>query len=127
MQLQETKKTSEAEERGTAEGKFSLQDMLEKSTRQWPHSAEETEEAEKAKSGGEEEDAEEEQKKCDSSGSDAPVMVEACREMEIKTPQKKSLLSGVGSKVKHSISKVKKAITGSGGKTSQAKQQHSPK
>ncbi|GMJ09374.1 hypothetical protein HRI_004606600 [Hibiscus trionum] len=47
------------------------------------------------------------------SGSDAPVIVEAPRDTEIK-PQKKSqnILSGVGSKVKNSISKVKKAITG---------------
>ncbi|KAJ0112828.1 hypothetical protein Patl1_02821 [Pistacia atlantica] len=53
-----------------------------------------------------------EHKKTDS-GSDAPVMVEASRDMEVKVvAHKKSILSGVGSKVKHSISKVKKAITG---------------
>ncbi|XWS32731.1 hypothetical protein CRYUN_Cryun22dG0015100 [Craigia yunnanensis] len=47
------------------------------------------------------------------SGSDAPVMVEAPRDTDTK-PHKKShnILSGVGSKVKHSISKVRKAITG---------------
>ncbi|XP_041003757.1 titin isoform X14 [Juglans microcarpa x Juglans regia] len=46
--------------------------------------------------------------------SDAPVMVEASKDTEAKVPHKKShnILSGVGSKVKHSISKVKKAITG---------------
>lgn len=46
--------------------------------------------------------------------SDAPVMVEASKDIEAKVPHKKShnILSGVGSKVKHSISKVKKAITG---------------
>lgn len=50
-----------------------------------------------------------------SSGSDAPVMVEASRDMDVKTVHKKShhnILSGVGSKVKHSLAKVKKAITG---------------
>ncbi|XP_039009847.1 restin homolog isoform X2 [Hibiscus syriacus] len=47
------------------------------------------------------------------SGSDGPVIVEAPRDAETK-PHKKSqnILSGVGSKVKNSISKVKKAITG---------------
>ncbi|KAL4379182.1 hypothetical protein GQ457_02G020490 [Hibiscus cannabinus] len=51
------------------------------------------------------------------SGSDAPVIVEAPRDTEIK-PHKKSqnILSGVGSKVKNSISKVKKAITGKSSK-----------
>ncbi|XP_035549578.1 titin-like isoform X16 [Juglans regia] len=46
--------------------------------------------------------------------SDSPVMVEASKDTEAKVPHKKShnILSGVGSKVKHSISKVKKAITG---------------
>ncbi|TYI30650.1 hypothetical protein ES332_A05G402400v1 [Gossypium tomentosum] len=54
----------------------------------------------------------EEQNKTDS-GSDAPVMVEAPREAETKPPKKsQNILSGVGSKVKNSISKVKKAITG---------------
>ncbi|KAF8037593.1 hypothetical protein BT93_B0467 [Corymbia citriodora subsp. variegata] len=57
--------------------------------------------------------------------SDAPVMVEASKDIEIKVLQKKShnILSGVGSKFKHSISKVKKAITG---KSSHSKA-HSPK
>ncbi|MBA0630324.1 hypothetical protein Godav_002438 [Gossypium davidsonii] len=54
----------------------------------------------------------EEQNKTDS-GSDAPVIVEAPREAETKPPKKsQNILSGVGSKVKNSISKVKKAITG---------------
>lgn len=41
-----------------------------------------------------------------------PITSEAIREMELKATQKKShnILSGVGSKVKHSISKMKKAI-----------------
>ncbi|CAI9283312.1 unnamed protein product [Lactuca saligna] len=44
---------------------------------------------------------------------DAPVMVEASKDIEVKTPKKShNILSGVGSKVKHSIAKVKKAITG---------------
>lgn len=46
--------------------------------------------------------------------SDAPVMVEASKDIDVKVAHKKShnILSGVGSKVKHSISKVRKAITG---------------
>ncbi|CAM8992245.1 unnamed protein product [Rhodiola kirilowii] len=54
----------------------------------------------------------EEHKKTDSS-SDG-VIVEASRDMDVKSPQKKhhGILSGVGTKVKNSISKVKKAITG---------------
>ncbi|XP_010528983.1 PREDICTED: LOW QUALITY PROTEIN: titin [Tarenaya hassleriana] len=49
----------------------------------------------------------------DKTSPDSVVMVEA-RDVNDKTPHKKShgILSGVGSKVKHSISKVKKAITG---------------
>ncbi|KAL9458346.1 hypothetical protein AB3S75_007251 [Citrus x aurantiifolia] len=55
-----------------------------------------------------------EHKRIDSS-SDAPVMIEAKRDaVDVRVAHKKShnILSGVGSKVKHSISKVKKAITG---------------
>ncbi|XP_042026972.1 microtubule-associated protein futsch-like isoform X2 [Salvia splendens] len=63
----------------------------------------------------EEKDGEEEsheQKKSDL-GSEAPVMVDI-GDADIKVAHKKShnILSGVGSKVKHSIAKVKKAITG---------------
>jgi hypothetical protein len=53
-------------------------------------------------------------------------MVEASRDIvDVKVASKKhyNILSGVGSKVKNSISKVKKAITG---KSSHPKQ-HSPK
>ncbi|KAF7134977.1 hypothetical protein RHSIM_Rhsim08G0050800 [Rhododendron simsii] len=54
--------------------------------------------------------------KREDSGSDAPVMVEASRDMDVKIAHKKphhhNILSGVGSKVKHSLAKVKKAITG---------------
>ncbi|XP_065877842.1 uncharacterized protein [Euphorbia lathyris] len=130
---------------------ISLQEMLQRSTRQKRASKEvseekeataskeevkvekQTEQREKAKSDEEvaeeeeeeEEEEGEEQKKNDS-GSDAPVMIERSRDIEVKIVQKKShnILSGVGSKVKHSIIKVKKAITG---KSSHTKQQHSPK
>uniref|UniRef100_A0A2C9U732 Uncharacterized protein n=1 Tax=Manihot esculenta TaxID=3983 RepID=A0A2C9U732_MANES len=116
--------------------KLSLFDMMQKSTRERQEAREsaeekepkarkeELEQTEKAKSDEEEDDEREEQKK-DDSGSDAPVIVEASRDIEIKVAHKKShnILSGVGSKVKHSISKVKKAITG---KSSHPKQQ-SPK
>ncbi|KAK0588373.1 hypothetical protein LWI29_000145 [Acer saccharum] len=65
---------------------------------------------------GEEKDEEEEgkeHKKTDLS-SDALVVVDVPRDMDVKVAHKKShgILSGVGSKVKHSISKVKKAIIG---------------
>ncbi|XP_059645597.1 uncharacterized protein LOC132287110 isoform X2 [Cornus florida] len=55
-----------------------------------------------------------EEHKREDSGSDAPVMVEASRDVDVKIVNKKShnILSGVGSKVKHSIAKVKKVITG---------------
>lgn len=71
----------------------------------------ETTEVGEAKTDEEEEG--DESKKADS-GSDGPVIVEISRDMENKVVHKKShgILSGVGSKVKHSISKVKKAITG---------------
>ncbi|GKA06575.1 hypothetical protein Tco_0685799 [Tanacetum coccineum] len=52
--------------------------------------------------------------------SETPVMVEASKDMEVKVHKKShNILSGVGSKVKHSIAKVKKAITG--GKSSSPK------
>lgn len=60
-----------------------------------------------------EEEESDEHKKPDS-GSDAPVVVEASRDLDVKVAHKKShhILSGVGSKVRHSIAKVKKVITG---------------
>ncbi|KAK3183630.1 hypothetical protein Dsin_030916 [Dipteronia sinensis] len=78
-----------------------------------------TEEAEniqirEAKTGEEKDEEEgEEHKKTDLS-SDALVVVDVPRDMDVKVAHKKShgILSGVGSKVKHSISKVKKAIIG---------------
>ncbi|KAI3976232.1 hypothetical protein MKX01_019178 [Papaver californicum] len=64
----------------------------------------------------------------DDSGSDAPVMVEASADVGVKPAHKKShnILSGVGSKVKHSFAKVKKAITGksSSHKSSSPKQEN---
>ncbi|KAI8031704.1 hypothetical protein LOK49_LG01G04060 [Camellia lanceoleosa] len=47
-------------------------------------------------------------------GSDALVMIEASRDMDVKIAHKKShnILLGIGPKVKHSIAKVKKVITG---------------
>lgn len=51
--------------------------------------------------------------KTDEERDEAEVMVESCKDIDMKTPKKHSnILSGVSSKVKHSISKVKKAITG---------------
>ncbi|XP_021691747.2 uncharacterized protein LOC110673059 isoform X18 [Hevea brasiliensis] len=119
--------------------KFSLFDMMQKSTRERQAAGElteakeptatkeemkvekQTEQTKRAKSDEEEEEEGEEHKKNDS-GSEAPVIVEASRGIDIKVAHKKShnILSGVGSKVKHSISKVKKAITG---KSSHPKQQ----
>ncbi|XP_058091935.1 uncharacterized protein LOC131237902 isoform X1 [Magnolia sinica] len=113
-------------------GKVSLSDLLERSKRdnmkmpadlmQERHPAVDEDElrnkqaaahqAEEEKSDEEEEEDDEHKK--DESGSDAPVIVEAARDIDLKPPHKKShnILSGVGSKVKHSIAKVKKAITG---------------
>lgn len=53
------------------------------------------------------------------SSSEDPVIVEISRDADIKVPHKKhqNILSGVGSKVKHSIAKVKKAITGKSSQT----------
>ncbi|KAK4417804.1 hypothetical protein Salat_2193100 [Sesamum alatum] len=78
--------------------------------------AEKTDEAEHedTKTDEEKDDEEEssEQKRADVC-SEAPVMVDA-RDADAKVAHKKShnILSGVGSKMKHSIAKVKKAITG---------------
>ncbi|GAV70231.1 hypothetical protein CFOL_v3_13729 [Cephalotus follicularis] len=71
----------------------------------------------------EEKEVEEDQQEKTDSGPDAPVMVESSKEIDVKVAHKKShnILSGVGSKVKHSISKVKKAITG---KSSHTKPDH---
>uniref|UniRef100_M1AY92 Microtubule-associated protein futsch n=3 Tax=Solanum TaxID=4107 RepID=M1AY92_SOLTU len=59
------------------------------------------------------------QKKREVSSSEDPVIVEISRDADIKVPPKKhqNILSGVGSKVKHSIAKVKKAITGKSSQT----------
>ncbi|MCL7027517.1 hypothetical protein MKW94_005573 [Papaver nudicaule] len=75
-------------------------------------------------------DEEEDEHIKEASGSDAPVMVEASADVDVKPAHKKShnILSGVGSKVKHSIAKVKKAITGksSSHKSSSPKQENGP-
>ncbi|CAH8380277.1 unnamed protein product [Eruca vesicaria subsp. sativa] len=67
---------------------------------------------EEAKAKGDDEDGDEH--KDDKTSPDSIVMVEAKDTVSIIKTQKKShgILSGVGSKVKHSISKVKKALTG---------------
>ncbi|XP_031095767.1 uncharacterized protein LOC115999938 isoform X13 [Ipomoea triloba] len=85
----------------------------------------ETEQHEEARSDQEEEEGGEH--KGEDSGPEAPVMVEnaGAGDADVKASKKKhhNILSGVGSKVKHSIAKVKKVITG---KSSPTKQQ-SPK
>jgi golgin subfamily B member 1 len=62
---------------------------------------------------GEEEEESHQEREAEIIGRDLPARAEA-RETEIKLVQKKShgILSGVGSKVKHSLTKVKKAFTG---------------
>ncbi|XP_010251111.1 PREDICTED: trichohyalin-like isoform X5 [Nelumbo nucifera] len=73
-----------------------------------------TNQAEGEKTDEEKDEEEEDGDRKADSGSDAPVMVEALKDVNIKPTHKKShnILSGVGSKVKHSIAKVKKVITG---------------
>ncbi|KAF4381607.1 hypothetical protein F8388_021235, partial [Cannabis sativa] len=62
----------------------------------------------------EEDDEEEEEEHEDEDHPDAPILVHASKDIDAKAARKKSqgIFSGVGSKVKHSISKVKKVITG---------------
>lgn len=120
--------TEEAKSSGT--NKFPLSDLQHRSTKETLHvvvgdinppanNAEiknkesqpiqvEEEKAEEEKKYEEEED---EHKKADGA-SDALVIVEASRDVDIKPTHKRShnILSGVGSKVRHSIAKVKKAI-----------------
>ncbi|XAR58216.1 hypothetical protein NMG60_11026629 [Bertholletia excelsa] len=74
----------------------------------------ETVQLEEAKTDEEKEGDEGDEHKRAESGSAAPVMVEASRDVDVKVAHKKShnILSGVGSKVKHSLAKVKKVITG---------------
>ncbi|GFZ19043.1 hypothetical protein Acr_27g0007820 [Actinidia rufa] len=109
--------------------KMSLSDLLQRSTKRNLQGVEhlteekevteklqneraETAQVEEAKTDEEEEEEEGGEHKNEDSGSDAQVLVEASR--DVKVPHKKShhILSGVGSKVKHSIAKVKKVITG---------------
>ncbi|XP_024183804.1 titin isoform X8 [Rosa chinensis] len=70
---------------------------------------EEHENVEEAKTDEEKEDTEH---KRAYQGYDEPVIVEASRDTEVKVKKSHNILSGMGSKVKHSISKVKKAIIG---------------
>ncbi|XP_031383133.1 uncharacterized protein LOC116197209 isoform X12 [Punica granatum] len=81
--------------------------------------------SEGAKKDEEKDEANEDKHRRPSPEQDTPVMVESSKDIEVKGHHKKShnILSGVGSRVKHSISKVKKAITG---KSSHSKLQ-SPK
>lgn len=64
--------------------------------------------------GDDEEEHEGEEEHEESEHPDAPILVQSSKDIDAKASRKKShgLFSGVGSKVKHSISKVKKAITG---------------
>ena len=56
---------------------------------------------------------EENEHKSEESGHDAAVVVEAkAADLNLAPKKSHTILSGVGSKVKHSIAKVKKAITG---------------
>lgn len=70
---------------------------------------EEHENVEEAKTDEEKEDTEH---KRTYQGYDEPVIVEASTDTEVKVKKSHGILSGMGSKVKHSISKVKKAIIG---------------
>lgn len=86
------------------------------------HKTEESEDEEEITDKEKDNDKDEEgsQQTREESCSEGPVIVEVSRDADIRVPHKKhqNILSGVGSKVKHSIAKVKKAITG---KSSQSK------
>ncbi|XP_024029532.1 titin isoform X3 [Morus notabilis] len=74
-------------------------------------------EAEKTKTDEEEEEEEEDEHEHEHEEADhpdAPILVQTSKDIDTKVGRKKShgLFSGVGSKVKHSISKVKKVIIG---------------
>ncbi|KAF3444607.1 hypothetical protein FNV43_RR14299 [Rhamnella rubrinervis] len=110
--------------------KISLSDLIESSTKQTEQVTEEKEptvekEAEAEHGEAKKDDEEGEEHKGSEPEGDVPVMVEtveASRDADVKVAHKKShnILSGVGSKVKHSISKVKKAITGKSSHSKQA-------
>ncbi|KAK6155220.1 hypothetical protein DH2020_009468 [Rehmannia glutinosa] len=119
----ETTKSTEMSESKEID-KPSLSDLLQVSPKETSqmasHSANEKEptihsedlQAEKTDEEKDDEDESSERKKSELS-SEAPVMVEM-GDADVKVAHKKShnILSGVGSKVKHSIAKVKKVITG---------------
>lgn len=120
-----------AENAASSAGKLKLSELMQSSTKEAKQQVIEerevksTKEAEEEYQGEAEKDEEEEEEEHRGSSepeSDAPVIVEASRDIiDVKVGHKKShnILSGVGSKVKHSISKVKKVITG---KSSHSKQ-----
>ncbi|KAI3768786.1 hypothetical protein L2E82_19620 [Cichorium intybus] len=127
--LKEEKKTSDEKEKTqTSEpAKISLSDMLQEQTKENSKVAEtlieereidlkKYEKVDKEGTGDKEAKTDEENEEEDDEDNqmtDAPVMVEASKDIEVKAHKKShNILSGVGSKVKHSIAKVKKAITG---------------
>lgn len=126
------KETGESGEKTTetASTKILLSDLMQDSTKQTKQVTEEKvptteKEAEAEHSEGKKDDEEGEEHRGPEPEGDAPVvvaLVEASRDVDVKVAHKKShnILSGVGSKVKHSISKVKKAITGKSSHSKQA-------
>ncbi|PON41574.1 hypothetical protein PanWU01x14_288460 [Parasponia andersonii] len=128
---------------GTEPAMPSLSDLMQSSTEEKTQVAEHTTKEEEPKSSKEaehspthegkadEEEHEEEEHEHehededeDEDHPDTPILVQASKDIDAKATRKKShgIFSGVGSKVKHSISKVKKAITG---KSSHSKTQPS--
>lgn len=119
--------TDESGERATesASPKVPLSDLMTKQTKQvtegrGPRSSKEVVGAEHDQA--EKVDKEGEQHKGSEPEGKAAVAVEASRDVDAKATHKRShkILSGVGSKVKHSISKVRKAITGKSSHSKQA-------
>lgn len=125
----EEHKEAKEESSSTESAKNSLSDLLNGSTKGTLQVTEllvedrepkdskqlQVDEAEAAEEAKEDEEEEGDEDKREDSGTDPPVMVEASSDGIVKVAANKkshSILSGVGSKVKHSIAKVKKAITG---------------
>ncbi|XP_062106929.1 uncharacterized protein LOC133818205 [Humulus lupulus] len=107
---------------GTESAVISLSELIQSSTEENTEVVEKLSKEKEPKSSKEvehdqaheEDDEEEEEEHEDEDHPDAPILVQASNDIDAKAARKKSqgLFSGVGSKVKHSISKVKKAITG---------------
>lgn len=118
--------TDKSGERATesASPKVSLSDLMTKQTKQVTEGRETTssKEVRAERDQAEKGDEEGEQHKGSEPEAKAAVAVKASRDVDAKATHKKShkILSGVGSKVKHSISKVKKAITGKSSHSKQA-------